>query len=102
MASRTPRLPLSGAPEELAFGESPQSPQPHTPMSCGSPVSPFAAGVTAVLSEEGTRPLTSAPAIPTDEEVQGIGALLARRYRPGSDWIPDPLPYDPPSDTIVG
>ena len=102
MASRTPRLPLAGALEELASGASPQSPQPHTPMSCGSPVSPFAAGVTAVPSEGGTRPLTSALAPPSEEEMQGVGALLARRYRPGSDWLPDPLPYDPPTDTLVG
>ena len=97
-----PRLPFFEASEKTAFGDSPLSSQLYTPMSCGSSVSPFAARVMTVFSEEGMCSLISVSAVSSEEEIQGAGALLVGRYRPGSDWLPDLFPYNPPSDMVVG
>ena len=102
MAHSAPKVQLPSRLEEELFGESPRSRgEQLTPVE-HSPVTP-ASGEGAERLEEGeVSSLVSSPAPMTEEEIQGFGALLAGRYRPGPDWIPDPLPTDPLVDTVVG
>ena len=103
-SSSSPRLPLPVLREETdAFGESPPGYGDLSPAAGGhSPTSPPVLDRTDLPREIFPEPLVSRPAAESEEEVQGFGALLAGRYRPGSDWTPDPLPTDPPADTVVG
>ena len=102
-SSSSPRLPLPVLREETdVFGESPPGYGDLSPPVGHSPTSPPVIDRTDLPREIFPTPLVSRPAAESEEEVQGFGAFLAGRYRPGSDWIPDPLPTDPPADTVVG
>ena len=80
MAFWTPRLPLSKAPEKNLFRDSSLSPQKYSPVSSCSTFSPLLAGVIAMPSKKGMCLFLSASAILSEEEIQGVGALLAKKY----------------------
>ena len=102
-SSSSPRLPLPVLREEAdVFGEMPPSYGDLSPVTGHSPVSPPTGERAGRIEEGRPDPLVSRPADLSEEEVQGFGALLAGRYRPGSDWLPDPLPTDPPADAVIG
>ena len=106
MAARRPSSPFLGLPssEGLEGRECPSPSGGHSPAS--SAPSPIAvAGGLGGMEEEGTAglpPLGREDTGESEEDPQGFAAFMAGKYRPGHDWVVDPLPESPPEGTVSG